>query len=121
MKFDAQELTVIGTLAGAFIGGLFGFLTAWISKRSEERKSFSELIARIASEQYLHEIDAKQKGGGGYVLPYQVYLVNVLQLAKIINRRRLTPKRLNQFLAEGRKLVDVVVEYSKPNRKSPAD
>jgi len=102
-------------------GGLFGFLTAWISKRSEERKSFSELIARIASEQYLHEIDAKQKGGGGYVLPYQVYLVNVLQLAKIINRRRLTPKRLNQFLAEGRKLVDVVVEYSKPNRKSPAD
>ncbi len=119
MNFNVQELTVIGTLAGAFIGGLFGFLTAWISKRSEERKSSRELMMRVASEQFMHEIDTTvHQPRGGIVHPYQVYLVEMLELGKIANKRVLTKKRVLRLLNRAYRVIDAVVEHAVERSKS---
>lgn len=123
MNFTPQELTLIGTLTGAFIGGLFGFLTAWISKRSEERKAFKELIIRVASEKYMHEIDSALKNTGGrLVMPYHVHLVETLQLAKLTNKHFLSKKRIKRLLEKAYRITDVAVEYAKERGKdSPTD
>lgn len=113
MDFNAQELTVIGTLTGTLLGGLFGFLTAWISKRSDERKSFNDLVVRVASEQYIHEIDtAVKKPGGDWVMPYQVYLFDILQLAKIVNKPFLRPKRIVRLLEQADRINKAVMDHA---------
>ena len=113
MKFTSEELTLIGTLTGAFIGGLFGFLTAWITKRSEERKSFNEAVMKVALEQHATQIEAAQKAGGGWVQPYSVYLVTTLQYAKIINKPFLYPKLIKRLLTRADKVIDATMEHVK--------
>ena len=113
MNLSATELTVLGTISGTFIGGLFGFLGIWISKRYEERKSFNELIMRIASEQHKTEIDAAIQKGGGWVQPYHIYLINTLQAAKLVNKWFLTPTRMKRLLRRQSDIVGIAIEYAK--------
>jgi hypothetical protein len=122
MNVSPQELTVVGTLGGVLLGGLFGFLSAWISKRSEERRSFNELVVRVASEQYLHETDIAVKRED-WVWPYQVFLIDILQLAKIVNKRFLTRKRIIRLLKRGERITGAVeehtVELTKKSKSKP--
>ena len=81
MELTAQELTIISTLAGTFIGSFFTFLVTWVSKRYEERRHFRELMVQVASDQWKHTTEVVgKKPGGGWVQPFDVYLINTRSL-----------------------------------------
>jgi hypothetical protein len=119
VQLTNETLIAISALGGAFIGGFFGFLTAWISKRSEERRSLREVVMRVASEQRLSELSAAlQTRGGDVVFSYHVYLMETLELSKILTRRRLTPKKVSRLLDRAYRTIDAVVEHSKQRTRS---
>ena len=114
MQFTSEELTLVGTLSGTFLGGVFAFLIAWVSKRSEERKHYREIIMRVASEQWQHEKDIRVSMKQYAVIPpYDVYLVHILELAKIVNKRKLTPENVVSHLKQSDAVLTAALEYKR--------
>jgi len=54
MNLSPAELAVVGTLSGAFLGGFFSAIIAFINRRSEERKHFREIVVKTALENWKH-------------------------------------------------------------------
>jgi hypothetical protein len=113
MNLNPQELIVFGTLAGAFIGGLFTFLSAWVSKRSDERKYYRELMIKVASEQWIHQTKATIENGGGSVAPYDIFLIHLLQLARLLEQRKLSSESVIDALKRADTITQAAVKYKK--------
>jgi len=110
---DQTELTVISTLAGVLIGGLFAFLTTLISNRSEERSALREVLIRVASEQHLHQVDKATEGTApNLVQPFRVYLFDVLVVSRLIGKRWLTPARALRILKRGDEITKAIMKES---------
>lgn len=104
MNLTSEELLVVGTLGGAMVGGVFGVLTSWITKRSEERRAHKELIMRVAADIFIHQDKAAQ-ARGGVSNPYHTYLLLMLVLSKFVKKRNLTSEKVEKIINETKEIM----------------
>jgi len=118
MGFSTEELTLLGTLAGAFVGGLFTFLATWVSKFFEERRHYRELMVRVASENWRHTTEVVGKNpGGGWVQPFDVYLVMMLKLSKLLSYKNLSEKRALELVKEAETITHAIMLHKQEGKK----
>jgi hypothetical protein len=119
MNFTSEELTVVGTLAGAFIGGLFTFLATWVSKFFEERRHFRELMVRVAAENWKHTtVMVSKKPGGGFVQPFDVYLIMMLKLSKLLSQRDISAEKALELIQESERVTGAIMQHKREKKSS---
>lgn len=104
-----QELTVFGTLAGTLIGALATLAVTWLTKRSEERKHYREIIVNTAV-QYHNAIFEARKVTGGTVLSLDYYIIHMTKLAELLNKKNITPEDIDRIYNESEELQDKMYE-----------
>ena len=119
MELSVQELTIVSTLAGTFIGSFFTFLVMWVSKHYEERKHFRELMIHVASEHWKHTTTTTAtRPEGGWVQPFDVYLISMLKLSKLLSRKHLTPEKVLEIIKETEEMTDIIIKHKQKRSKS---
>lgn len=109
MNLTATELAVFGTLGGALIGGLFSFITAFFSKRSEERQHFRELVVNTAASHWRNvaEISSSQR-----MPPLTDYIVHTVKMCDLALSNKLTAENVKEKLEEISTLMDILTEHA---------
>lgn len=107
MNISPELAALIGTIIGALIGSTSTLLVTWITKRSEERKHFRELIMTSALEHWKQQIDIGLKSPfPTRVNPLYTFIIHMLKFSELAWGKDLSPENIGKILAE----VDAVTE-----------
>ncbi len=108
MNLTPTEIAVLGTLGGAFIGGLFTAIAAFINKQSEEKRHFRELVVKVAAEhwQRVSEISTARK-----MPPLTDYIVHTVKMCDLALNHNLTAENIKPKLEEISALMDVMYKH----------
>lgn len=109
MNLSPTELAVFGTLGGAFLGGLFTVLIAFINKRSEEKRHFRELIVKTASE---HWKLVSEIAESNLMPPLINYIVHTAIMCDLILNKKLDSKNIQTKLKEVDDLMAVLHNHA---------
>lgn len=113
---NPTEIAVFGTLGGAFIGGLFTAIAAFINKRSEEKRHFRELVVKTAAE---HWKNVAEMSTTTKMPPLTDYIVHTVKMCDLALNNELTSKNVKPKLEEISALMDVLYEHAKSNSAKP--
>jgi hypothetical protein len=114
---SSEILILVGTLSGAFIGALSTLGVTWLSKRSEERKHYRELIINLAVENYKEEramaraVLERRPEITQFHYPLDDYIIHMVQLAELVIDKKIQPNDVKRVLAEMDELTDQVHGY----------
>jgi hypothetical protein len=115
------ELAVLGTLGGTLAGGLFSMIVAIVSKRSEERRQFRELVVKAAIENWKTLYEGAKSGG---VSPMTDFIVHASKVCDLALTRNLTAENARGELKKINALMTILhenaVAVSKGEYKRPA-
>ena len=116
MYFSSEELTVIGTLGGAFVGALSSTIISMVNKRSDEKRHFRELVVKTASEHWRHvaEISTAKT-----MPPLTDYIVHIVKMCDLALNDKLTADNVKPKLQEISALMDILYEHAKNVSKKP--
>jgi len=111
MNLTPEQTTLIGTLAGAIIGFLSSFIITWVTKKSEKRKHFRELVIKAATESWSQTLQSL-KGQNATVDPFDLYIIHLLKLSQVVLDEKITPDNVVEML----KRVDAVTAKAREYR-----
>ncbi|MDP2231187.1 hypothetical protein [Methylotenera sp.] len=110
MPLTSEELTVIGTLGGAFIVALSTTIISIVNKRSEEKKHFRELVVKTASE---HWLNVAQITTATTMPPLTDYIVHTVKMCDLALNNKLTSENVKTKLHEISNLMDILNDHAK--------
>ena len=114
---DSGILILIGTLGGAFIGAISTLGVTWLSKRTEERKHYRELIINLAIENYKEErlmartMIEKRPQVSLMLYPLDGFIIHMTRLADLVVDKKIQPDEVKKLLSELDELIEKVYEY----------
>ena len=115
MNIRPEILVLIGALvsfASAFIGAVSALGVTYLSKRSEEKKHFRELIVNTALKNWEKDRDAISKTlQGGYVEPLTDYILHTSKAVELILDEKTTPENLESKLKDLGQIVKITRQY----------
>jgi len=109
MDLSATEIAVIAALGGSFIAGFFATINSFISKRSEEKRHFRELVVKTAADHWnrVAEISVATK-----MPPLSTYIIHTVQMCDLAFSKKLTAKNIGPKLEEMSLLMDAMLSHS---------
>jgi hypothetical protein len=114
---NSEILIIIGTLGGALIGALSTLGVTWLTRRSEERKHYRELIINLAVENYKEEgamaraILERRPEISQVHYPLDDFIIHMAQLADLVIDKKMHRGEVRKILAELNELTDEVHAY----------
>jgi gas vesicle protein len=115
-----EYLAVIGTLAGAFIGSLSALLITWITKRSEERKHFRELVIKTALEHYKEQVEVskiQRQTHPVQILPLDIYIIHMLKFSELALIKKIDTSNVEKILAEAEEITNIAIKYKEKKQQ----
>jgi hypothetical protein len=109
MEINAATATVIAAVVGAGVGGFVTLLGQWLARRSEERRHLRQLVIKTAVENWRVTSDALEKRSFP-LFPLDIYVLHMLKLSEILDKRQLTPELVREKLSEVFAVSDVAGE-----------
>src|SRR3990167_2055914 len=109
MNLSPAELAVVGTLSGAFVGGLFSAIIVFINKRSEERKHFREIVVKTALENWKH---VSQISAATRIPPLTDFVFHMMKMCELVVNKKVNSKNIQAKLHEISELNNIVAEHS---------
>lgn len=109
MNLSPAELAVFGTLGGAFLGGFFTALIAFINKRSEEKRHFRELVVKTSADHWklVSEISASKA-----MPPLTNYIVHTAMMCDLILNKKLNSRNIQTKLKEVNDLMTILHDHA---------
>jgi hypothetical protein len=116
MELTPQELTIISTLAGTFIGSLFMYLGMRASIKSEERKHYRDIVIKAALENWKASIDsaklkASATGGPQLAYPLDSFIIHMIKLLELVLNKNLKKSNVIDRLKEVDEITDLVIKH----------
>jgi len=115
MNIRPEILVLIGALvsfASAFIGAVSALGVTYLSKRSEERKHFRELIVNASLKNWEKDHDyLRQTVQGGYIDPLTDYILHTSKAVELILDEKTTPENLEAKLKDLGQIVKITRQY----------
>ena len=109
MNLSPAELAVFGTLGGAFVGGFFTTVIAFINKRSEERRHFRELVVKISAE---HWKLVAQISTHKIMPPLTDYIVHTAMMCDLILNKKIDSKNIQTKVKEISDLMRILEQHA---------
>jgi hypothetical protein len=121
MNIKPEMLVIYGALigfAGSIVGALSAVLVTLLTKRSDERKHYRELIVKAAIEHWKHasELALKQ---GGYIFPLEVFMIQMTKFSEMVLDKRIASEKISERYAEYDAVVKSLLEYKMENPVKP--
>lgn len=126
MDTNASLLVLLGTLGGALIGSLSILTVTWLTKRSEERKHYRELIINTAVENYkeagvlARTVLEKRPQLSQRHYPLDMFIIHMTHLADLVVDKKIQSSdvkellsKVNQFAEELYASYDAIDEAKK--------
>jgi len=79
MALSPEELVVVASLGGAAIGSLPSLISAFVSRRAENKRHFNELIFRAATESWKL---VAEKSSSRIILPLEHYIIHTAKMCE---------------------------------------
>jgi len=98
-------ITVVSTLGGVLITAVASLVATYISKRSEERKHFQNLVVQIAISNWQEA--AKHSNA---MPPVPHYVVYAALMARLIDDPCLTPEKAKQSADRASRILDALTD-----------
>ena len=119
-----EIITSLAALAGVFIGALFGFGTAWMNKRYDDRRHRREILMRTAVENWKTTAEIAQKEGERTrqnikISPLDDFIIAMGLLDDRIMERKLTPERIISALKEIDQIIRRIIELRSQQEQEP--
>ena len=115
MKYiNSQELLLVGTLGGAFIGALSSIFTTYIIKKFEEKKEYRKILleAAITDWEKSNEIIIKS-GKAKWLMPLDSYIIYHSKILNAVLGKKFSEKKLKQIFDESDKISELYQKRSK--------
>jgi lipase chaperone LimK len=118
MALSPEELAVVASLGGAVVGALPGLVSSFLTKRSDERKQFKELVVKAAIESWkTHAAHA----GTRAMLPLEHYIIYTAKMCEFaLADKKVTAESMRTHLQEVSALMEVLVQHAKAPGRKPA-
>ena len=108
MEFTKENLAlivalaaVVGSVVAAAASALSTLAVTWLTKRSEERKHFRELVVNVAYKNWEKLVSNVEKTpGGGYVYPVDDFILIMSKTADLILDKNLNSENIEAKLEE---------------------
>ena len=102
-------------IIGAIVGASASIMTVFIQSRTQIKQSRLKMVQELAVEEMkLHFEAAKRVPGTAMMLPMSIYLIEHLELAKIIEKKgTITPADLKQVNAVIERSRETVKQFTK--------
>lgn len=122
MKIDAASAPVIAAIAaliGAGVAGFLQLLSQWLTRRSEERRQFRQLVVQTAIENWRFCSDLAVKeaeanpGTRNEIHPLDTFLLHMIKFSELLDERHLTPEVVRTKLQEAQAIINVATEESR--------
>ncbi|RJP55614.1 MAG: hypothetical protein C4557_01175 [Anaerolineaceae bacterium] len=118
---EAQRIATFGTLAGALVGGVIGFLGSWIvthiNAKAEWKRQLLQLGHELGIKQWESTLSILQRhadqGRKIKMVPTFVYVNFNVRVLELLADGKLTPESLQKLHAENNKIIQVIDENSK--------
>jgi|SRR5215216_58168 len=108
----SEILILISALSSATIGAAAALLGNWISKRSEERKHFRQLIITAAVESWKQSCEnLKLTRGGITIYPVDDHIIHMMKFAELILDQEVNESNIEQKLKELNAITSKTVAY----------
>jgi hypothetical protein len=118
----ATFLVGIAALIAALVSSGINFLTAWLIRRSEERRQIRELAVRVAIEEWKWKSNvALISKKGGTIHPLDLYLVHAMYFVRLLGGKIKCEDQLRAHLRKSFSMTDAanqeIEDYSKKYHK----
>lgn len=113
MALSPGELAVLASLGGALVGAVPGLVSSFLSKQSDERKHFKELVFKAATDSWKTHAEI----GNGRVLPLEHYIIHTAKMCEVaLSDEELTAESMKKQLQKISALMDVLAEHASTQR-----
>ena len=116
----ATFLVGVTALIAALVSSGINFLTAWLIRRSEERRQIRELAVRVAIEEWKHHAELGEKHKAT-TRPLDLYLIHSMYFVRILGGKPICEDQLRIHLRESFAMTDAanqeIENYSKKGNK----
>ena len=105
---EIQRIATFGTLAAAFIGGIFGFIGSWLATSLNARAERKRVLLQLGYEMGMKQWDSlfghlqkmTDKGYSGKISPPYIYVNFNMRVLELLAESKLTPENLDKAQAE---------------------
>jgi len=108
----AAVCTAIGTIIGTLVASIASFGTAWLNKRSEERKARRDLIFKAALEYWKIDVEKNMSS-----LPLEHYIIQLEAFYSAFIDTKNTPSNFGQRI----KTFQTAISEIQAKKEQPKD
>ena len=123
-----EAIAITGTLGGVLLASLFNVVNSWISKRSEERRQFRELIIKGAIEEWKgiteRQLKMSERGYNVTFYPLDIYMVHMTQVCNTCLKSNVSRETLIREVRDAGATLDALIadleaQQDQRNRDNP--